>query len=161
MRKDSDENVFDEIVGSKAPAVFTVFLEDSASLIGSALALLGIFLGITFRNPYFYLDPIASILIGILLAAVALFLGKATGALLIGERTNRARIRKLRQIFANDPAVERIGKDLNHATRSATGPTHRKNQVSAHIQPATVGIRNSPDQAANTTPGTDCENYFY
>jgi len=110
MRKDSDESVFDEIVGSKDPTVFTVFLEDSASLIGAFLAFLGIFLGVTFRNPY--LDPIASILIGILLAAVALLLGKETGALLIGERTNRARIRKLRQIFADDPAVERIGEIL-------------------------------------------------
>jgi len=51
---------------------------------------------VTFHNPYF--DPIESILIGILLAAVALLLGRETRALLIGERTNRARRRRLRQI---------------------------------------------------------------
>jgi cation diffusion facilitator family transporter len=105
-RKDPTESVFDEIIGSKDPTVFTVFLEDSAGLIGTALAFLGIFLGVTLRNPY--LDPLASILIGILLAAVALLLGRETGALLIGERTNRSRIRRLRKIIREDPAVEHI-----------------------------------------------------
>jgi divalent metal cation (Fe/Co/Zn/Cd) transporter len=55
-------------------------------------------------------DPIASILIGVLLALVALLLGRETGALLVGERTNRARIRKMKQIIVDDPAVERVGK---------------------------------------------------
>jgi cation diffusion facilitator family transporter len=110
LQKDPDENVFDEIVGSKDPTIFTVFLEDSAGLIGTVLAYLGIFLGVTFHNPY--LDPVASILIGILLAAVALLLGRETGALLIGERTNRARIRQIRKIIAEDVLVERIGEML-------------------------------------------------
>jgi Co/Zn/Cd efflux system component len=90
-RKDPNETVFDEIIGSKDPTVFTVFLEDSAGLIGTLLAFLGIILTRLFNNPLF--DPLASILIGILLALVALFLGRETGALLVGERTNRARIR--------------------------------------------------------------------
>ena len=37
-RKDPNETVFDEIAGSKDPTVFTVFLEDSAGLIGDFLA---------------------------------------------------------------------------------------------------------------------------
>jgi cation diffusion facilitator family transporter len=110
QRKDPDESIFDEIVGSKDPTVFTVFLEDSAGLIGTGIAFLGIFLGAVFHNPY--MDPIASVLVGILLAAVALLLGRETGALLIGERTNRARIRKIRRIIDEDPAVERVGKTL-------------------------------------------------
>jgi cation diffusion facilitator family transporter len=110
LRKDPDESVFDEIVGSKEPTIFTVFLEDSAGLIGTGLAFLGIFLAIAFHNPY--LDPVASILIGILLAAVALLLGRETSALLIGERTNRSRIRKIRKILENDPAIDRIGDML-------------------------------------------------
>src|SRR5581483_4594904 len=88
-RKDPDETIWDEIIGSKDPSVFTVFLEDSAALIGTLIAFLGIFLGHVFRNPYF--DPLASILIGLLLTAVAILLGRETGALLLGERTNRAR----------------------------------------------------------------------
>lgn len=106
--KDPNETVFDEIIGSKDPTIFTVFLEDSVGLIGTFLAFLGIFLSKLFNNPFF--DPLASILIGMLLAMVALLLGRETGALLVGERTNRARIRIMREIIVGDPAVERVGK---------------------------------------------------
>lgn len=64
----------------------------------------------SFRNPY--LDPLSSIFIGILLAGVALLLGRETGALLIGERTNRARIRTIRKIIREDPAVKQIREAL-------------------------------------------------
>jgi cation diffusion facilitator family transporter len=109
-RKDPTESVFDEIVGSKDPTVFTVFLEDSAGLIGIALAFLGIFLGATLHNPY--MDPLASILIGILLAGVAVLLGRETGALLIGERTTGAIIQTIRKIITEDTAVEEIKEVL-------------------------------------------------
>ncbi|UWZ87085.1 cation diffusion facilitator family transporter [Occallatibacter riparius] len=109
-RKDPDEGVFDEVIGSKDPTVFTVFLEDSAGMIGTVIAFLGILLGAIFRNPY--LDPAASILIGLLLAGVALLLARETGALLIGERTNRARIRTIESIISDDSAVEQIGELL-------------------------------------------------
>lgn len=107
-RKDPNETVFDEIIGSKDPTVFTVFLEDSAGLVGTVLAFLGILLSRVLKNPAF--DSIASILIGILLALVAILLGRETGALLVGERTNRARIRTMKQIIIDDPAVERVGQ---------------------------------------------------
>ncbi|MFL6429669.1 MAG: cation diffusion facilitator family transporter [Acidobacteriaceae bacterium] len=109
-QKDPHESVFDEIVGSKDPTIFTVFLEDSVGLIGTILAFFGIFLGETFHNPY--LDPAASILIGLLLASEAVVLGRETGALLVGERTNRAKISRVWQIITADPAVERIGELL-------------------------------------------------
>jgi cation diffusion facilitator family transporter len=106
-QKDPDESTWDEIIGSKDPSIFTVFLEDSAGLLGAVLAFLGIFLGRLFRNPY--LDPAASIVIGLLLALVAIFLGRESGALLIGERTNRARIRRVKEIITADPSVEKVG----------------------------------------------------
>lgn len=110
-RKDPNETTWDEIVGSKDPSVFTVFLEDSAGLVGILLAFLGIFLGHVFHNPYF--DPIASLLIALLLTAVALLLGRETGALLAGERTNRSRLKQIREILSSDVAVERVGKILS------------------------------------------------
>ena len=102
-RKDADESILDEIIGSKDPTVFTVFLEDSAALVGIILAFLGIFLGQIFDK--WYLDPLASILIGILLAGVALLLGRESGALLVGERTNRASIRRIRTVIREDSDV--------------------------------------------------------
>ena len=106
-RKDPNESTWDEIKGGKDPTVFTVFLEDSAGLLGVVLAFLAIFLGRQFNNPY--LDPIASIVIGLVLAVLAVFLGRESGALLVGERTNRARIEHLNEIIRADPAVEGVG----------------------------------------------------
>lgn len=106
-RKDPDESIWDEIRGGKDPTVFTVFLEDSAGLVGVVLAFLAIFLGRQFNNPY--LDPIASIAIGSMLAVIAIFLGRESGALLVGERTNRSRINRLREIITADPAVDKVG----------------------------------------------------
>src|SRR5581483_136017 len=106
-RKDPNESIWDEIKGGKDPTVFTVFLEDSAGLFGILVAFLGIFLGRQLNNPY--LDPIASMVIGFVLAGLAVFLGRESGALLVGERTNRARIKHLHEIITADPAVEKAG----------------------------------------------------
>lgn len=56
-RKDPDETVFDEIIGSKDPTVFTVFLEDSAGLAGTVLAFLGILMSRVFNNPHLIRAP--------------------------------------------------------------------------------------------------------
>lgn len=106
-QKDPEEGVWDEIIGSKDPTIFTVFLEDSAAIVGAVLAFLGILLGRVFDNPY--LDPIASILIGLLLTAVAILLGRESGALLVGERTNRAIIARVKRIIQSEPLVEGMG----------------------------------------------------
>jgi len=110
-RKEPNESTWDEIIGSKDPTVFTVFLEDSAGLVGAALAFSGIFLGHVFHNPTF--DPIASILIALLLSAVAVLLGRESGALLVGERTNRTKLKKVRGVIESDAAVERVGDLLS------------------------------------------------
>jgi cation diffusion facilitator family transporter len=106
-RKDPDESTWDEIIGSKDPTIFTVFLEDSAGLTGAVLAFLGILGAQTLHR--WYIDPAASILIGLLLAAVAVLLARESGALLLGERTNRARIARVKEIIRQDPAVEEVG----------------------------------------------------
>ncbi|HET6219876.1 MAG TPA: cation diffusion facilitator family transporter [Acidobacteriaceae bacterium] len=106
-RKEPDESTWDEIIGSKDPTIFTVFLEDFAGLIGTFLAFLGILLGHLFHNPY--LDPAASVLIGLLLLGVALLLGRESGALLVGERTNRSRIKRVKELICRDPFVENVG----------------------------------------------------
>jgi cation diffusion facilitator family transporter len=106
-RKDPEESTWDEIIGSKDPTIFTIFLEDSAGLAGTLLAFLGIFIGHTLHRSY--LDPLASILIGLLLTAVAVLLGRESGALLVGERTNRAIIRRVRTIIRDDSSVDNVG----------------------------------------------------
>jgi len=127
--KEPDETTWQEIIGSKDPAIFTVFLEDVGGLVGSFLAFLGIFLGNRLHNPY--LDPIASILIGLLLGAIALLLGRESGALLIGERTNRARIRRVREVITSDPSVEAVGDLLT----MQLGPTQVLLNVDIRFRP--------------------------
>lgn len=88
---------------SKDASVFTVFIEDSAALIGLVLAGAGISLGVLFDSPYF--DPAASILIGVLLVGAAFTLARETGNLLVGESMGSEAIKRIRAIFQDDPAI--------------------------------------------------------
>jgi divalent metal cation (Fe/Co/Zn/Cd) transporter len=99
--------LWDKIISSKDPTVFIVFLEDSAGIVGALLALAGIVLGHVLNNPY--PDPIASIAIGFLLGAMALMLGRETGALLIGERTKSSTMKKVQDVINADKDVEKAG----------------------------------------------------
>jgi hypothetical protein len=101
------ESLWQTIRDSKDPTVFTVFLEDSAALVGIVLAFCGVLLGQVFHNPYFH--PIASVMIAVLLAGVAVLLGRESGALLLGERADPDQIKALRELIVSDASVERVG----------------------------------------------------
>jgi cation diffusion facilitator family transporter len=98
------------IHASKDPTSFTVLFEDTAALLGLVVAFLGIFLGQIFHNPYF--DGAASILIGVILALVAVFLAYETKGLLIGEGVHPETLESLRSIAGADPAVQEVKKSL-------------------------------------------------
>src|SRR5262249_34303420 len=66
---------------SKDPATFSVVLEDTAALIGIAIALVGIWLAERFANPIF--DGAASAGIGVLLMIVSVLLIRESRGLLI------------------------------------------------------------------------------
>jgi cation diffusion facilitator family transporter len=68
---------------TKDPSTMMVFLEDSAALVGIAIALAGTLATQLLDNPVY--DGVASIAIGVLLAAVAWFLARENKKLLIGE----------------------------------------------------------------------------
>lgn len=72
---------------SKDPPSFMVLFEDSAALLGIAIAALGTFAATTLDAPVF--DGIASILIGLVLAGTAALLARESKSLLIGERADR------------------------------------------------------------------------
>jgi cation diffusion facilitator family transporter len=72
---------------SKDPAVFTVLLEDAAALIGLVTALVGVMLA--HLGGIDAADGIASIVIGVLLGAVASFLAVEIKSLLIGEAASK------------------------------------------------------------------------
>ena len=91
---------------SKDASVFTVFIEDSAALLGIVIAVLGIALGQYFDNPYF--DPAASIVIGVLLVGAAFMLARETGGLLVGESMDPVQLAALRALFEREPALDTV-----------------------------------------------------
>ena len=106
----SGRGVFGTIRASKDPTTFTVLFEDTAALLGLIVAFLGIFLGHQLNNPY--LDGVASIVIGAILAVVAGFLAYESKGLLIGEGVDPAVLASIRSIAGNDPEVEEVRKSL-------------------------------------------------
>ena len=68
---------------SKNPDLTVVLLEDIAALVGLSIAICGVALSITTEVPAF--DAIASLLIGVVLAAVAAVMGTEMKSLLLGE----------------------------------------------------------------------------
>ncbi|WP_296947723.1 cation diffusion facilitator family transporter [uncultured Massilia sp.] len=109
-RRKPGTSLWQTMRASKDASVFTVFIEDSAALIGLAIAGLGIFLGQLFDNPYF--DPAASVLVGLLLVGAAFTLARETGGLLVGESIGTDATARLRKIFEDDPDILDVARVL-------------------------------------------------
>jgi cation diffusion facilitator family transporter len=90
---------------SKDPPTFIVLFEDSAALIGIVIATFGTYAADTLQRPVF--DGVASILIGLVLAATACLLARESKGLLIGERA--------------DPKIAASIETLAAAERGVTG----------------------------------------
>lgn len=98
--------VIEVIHSTKDPTSFSVLLEDSAALLGLAVALLGIFLSQSLHQPYF--DGGASIVIGILLCAIAIIMVHESRGLLIGEGVDQKTLQNLRAIVEADEDVAHV-----------------------------------------------------
>lgn len=110
-RRKPGASLWQTVHASKDASVFTVFIEDTAALLGLAIAAAGILLGHVFDSPYF--DPAASVLIGLLLVGAAFALARETGALLVGEGIGTDATRRVCEILRDDPAIEDVGKLLS------------------------------------------------
>jgi len=99
-----DLGYWEAIKRSKDPPSFMVLLEDTAALIGISIAALGIFLSDRLENPA--VDGVASILIGGILAAMALILARENKELLIGERAHEAITTSILALAESQPGVE-------------------------------------------------------
>jgi cation diffusion facilitator family transporter len=91
---------------SKNPVTFTVLFEDSAALLGLIVAVLGIFFSTSLHMPQ--LDGVASLIIGLILAATATFLARETKSLLIGEKASAEREAEFVRIAAADSAIASV-----------------------------------------------------
>ncbi|HSP99332.1 MAG TPA: cation diffusion facilitator family transporter [Candidatus Dormibacteraeota bacterium] len=91
---------------SKDPRVFVPLAEDVAALLGIGVAGTGIYLAQRFHMPIF--DGGASIVIGAILAGVAVLLAVETRSLLLGERADASVLRRVREVVRREPAVAAV-----------------------------------------------------
>jgi len=113
---------------TKDPTTLIVFLEDSAALIGIAIAFAGTWASQQLQDPVY--DGVASIAIGLLLGAVAVFLARENKKLLIGEAARPALERALGGIAREEPAVQA----LNGMLTFQVAPTQVIAALSLHFQ---------------------------
>ena len=133
---------------SKDPTTFTVLVEDTVALIGLAVAFVGILASQLFDDAR--LDGVASIGIGLLLAATATFLARESKKLLIGEQALpevREAILQLAAADANIRAVNgvitmQLGPDQVIAALSAEFADHLSaDDIEQTIERLEVAIR--------------------
>jgi cation diffusion facilitator family transporter len=102
--------LYDAFVRSKDPPSFMVLFEDSAALLGIMFAALGTFAASTLDMPL--MDGVASILIGLVLAGVAMLLARESKSLLIGEPAERELVDSILQDAAGVRGVVRANGAL-------------------------------------------------
>jgi cation diffusion facilitator family transporter len=95
---------------SKDPSVFVVMMEDFAALTGLVVAAVFIGLTVLTGNPLW--DGIGSVVIGLLLGAVAMLLATECKKLLIGERASVALQQAIEGIARGTPGVCKVNEIL-------------------------------------------------
>jgi divalent metal cation (Fe/Co/Zn/Cd) transporter len=103
---------------TRDPTTKTVVFEDSAAVIGLVLAAAG--LGLTELTGSVVWDGLASVLIGVLLAVVAFFLGRDSKDLLIGEGAQPEEREAIVRVFDENPDVLSIEELLTMALGPAS-----------------------------------------
>ena len=95
---------------SKDPSVFVVLFEDTAAMLGIAVAFLGVWLSQVTGEPRF--DGAASVVIGLILGGTAIWLAVETHGLLIGEAAEPEVQEYIRRITKERPEVTRVNELL-------------------------------------------------
>jgi divalent metal cation (Fe/Co/Zn/Cd) transporter len=88
------------------PALRAVLVEDSAALIGVALATVGLLASAMVGSSM--PDALASLLIGLLLAGTAIGLARPLADYLIGRSMSLEQLERLARIVSSAPAVEQV-----------------------------------------------------
>lgn len=109
-RRRGGRRVWPTLRESKDAALLVVLLEDSAAVVGVSLAALGVTLAEVTGNGRW--DGVASIAIGLLLAATAWLLAYETKSLIVGEAASRQDRSAIRAATLAIPEVESIERLL-------------------------------------------------
>jgi len=115
---------------SKNPSGFIVLFEDSAALAGLVVAAAGVWASHHWGDPR--IDGWASIVIGVILAGVAMLLARESKGLLIGERANPDMVAAIRALLEAEPCITHV----NHVRTIHTAPDRVFVAVSADFADA-------------------------
>jgi cation diffusion facilitator family transporter len=96
---------YEAVRQSKDPPSFMVFFEDSAALAGILIAAFGTLAAVQLHQPV--IDGLASVLIGVVLALVALVLARESKSLLIGEHADRELSDSILRVAGAEASVTR------------------------------------------------------
>lgn len=94
----------------KDPTTFVVLFEDSAAILGLLVAFCGVLLSHLTGNYIF--DGLASVVIGLILGATAIWLAYETKGLLIGESATHQVVQEIRRIVSKYPEVAHVNEVL-------------------------------------------------
>jgi cation diffusion facilitator family transporter len=114
--RDHGRPVWRHLLRASDPIVRAIVIEDSAALIGLALAAAGLFISRITGNSM--PDATASLLIGILLAVTAFVLARPLADFLVGRSLPEEQLEKLHSILAASPAID----EILHLQAVYTGP---------------------------------------
>ncbi|MGE4561562.1 MAG: cation diffusion facilitator family transporter [Rhodospirillales bacterium] len=135
---------------SKDPALFTVLFEDTAALLGLIVALIGISLAQVHDIPE--LDGIASVVIGLILAATSGLLAYETKGLLVGEATDPDTVEGLKSILTSAPGIDQVNElrtlhfspqDIMVAISADFSPSLDSNAVEGQVAELERDIKNA------------------
>ena len=127
-QRNEGENIFQAVHTSKNPEIFLVVFEDSAALVGILIAFLAVLLGHLLNSPY--LDGIGSLLIGVVLGIVAIFLAYETRLLLLGEGAEQPMVVTICRIIKNDRDVLGVARPMT----MYFGPHHVLLNIAIHFK---------------------------
>jgi cation diffusion facilitator family transporter len=123
QRVRGDKTLLAAVHASKDPPSFMVLFEDSAAIVGLAIAAIATALSLRFRAPW--IDGAGSICIGAVLAIIAILLARESKDLLIGERARPGLAESIRDMAEREPGVV----DVSGILTSQMGP----DQVIANV----------------------------
>jgi cation diffusion facilitator family transporter len=109
-RQSAGRPFWSSLHGSKDPSLYTVLAEDGAALAGLAVAAAGVWASHSLDMPV--LDGAASVVIGCILAGVAVLLIRESRGLLVGEGVRPETAAAIRAIAQQQPQIKKAGLPL-------------------------------------------------
>jgi len=101
-----DRSIRQALRDTREASLITVLFEDAAAVLGLLVALLGFGLTFSTQDPVY--DAVATLLIGVILFLVAVFLGRMTKRLLIGQSASPREEEAIREAIGTVDGIEAI-----------------------------------------------------